>query len=143
MKTYIAKSEDLNPKWYILDAKDKILGKIATKIADKLRGKGKPIFSPHMDCGDFVIVVNADKIKLSGKKMDEKMYYTHSGYPGGFKSKNASELLKHKPTKIIELAIRGMLPRNKLRKGFMQKLKLYTGETHPHEAQQPQTLEIN
>lgn len=143
MKTTVIKKSDLNPKWYIVDAKDKILGKIATRIADKLRGKGKPIFSPHMDCGDFVIVVNADKIKLSGKKIDEKLYYTHSGYPGGFKSRPAKELLKTKPTQVLELAVKGMLPRNKLRKGFMQKLKLYAGETHPHEAQQPQPLEIN
>lgn len=142
MTTTIVKKSDLNPKWYIVDAKDKILGKIATRIADTLRGKGKPIFAPHMDCGDFVIVINADKVKLSGKKTDEKLYYTHSGYPGGFKSRPAKEILKTKPTQIIELAVRGMLPRNKLRKGFMQKLKLYAGETHPHEAQQPQPLEI-
>lgn len=142
MKTTIVKKESIDRKWYIIDAKDKVLGKVATLVADKLRGKGKPSFSPHMDCGDFVIVINSDKVKLTGNKMNEKMYYSHSGYPSGFKETPAKDLLVKKPTKIVELAISGMLPKNKLRSVFMQKLKVYASEEHPHEAQEPELLEI-
>lgn len=142
MKTTIKKSADIKRKWYIVDAKDKILGRICTTIAKKLRGKDKPIFISHMDCGDFVIVINADKFKLTGNKLSEKMYSRHSGYPGGFKQISAEQLLAKKPTKILELAVKGMLPRNKLRPLFMKKLKLYTGEKHPHEAQNPKKLEL-
>jgi len=142
MKTAIAKLDQIDRKWYIIDAKDKVLGRMSTVIADKLRGKDKPIFSPHMDCGDFIIVINADKIKLTGNKMKGKMYARHSGYPGGFKEQSAEDLLSKKPTRLVELSVRGMLPRNRLRSKFMDKLKLYAGEDHPHEAQQPETLNI-
>lgn len=142
MKTTIAKIDQIDRKWYIIDAKDKVLGRISTVIANKLRGKDKAIFSPHMDCGDFVIVVNADKIKLTGNKLDGKMYARHSGYPGGFKEESAKDVLAKKPTRLVELSVRGMLPKNRLRSKFMEKLKLYAGEEHPHEAQQPETLNI-
>ncbi|MFH1218433.1 MAG: 50S ribosomal protein L13 [Candidatus Peregrinibacteria bacterium] len=142
MKTYTPKKSDLTPKWFIIDAKDKILGRLAPTIANKLRGKDKPIFTPHLDCGDFIIVINAEKVKLTGAKLDQKMYYRHSGYPSGLKGENASSLLKKDPTKLLEFAVKGMLPRNRLRKVFMLKLKLYAGEEHPHEAQKPEKLEV-
>ena len=142
MKTTIPKKQEIKRKWYIVDAKDKVLGKIAVKVANKLRGKDKPIFTPHLDCGDFVIVINTNKIKLTGNKMDDKKYSRHSGYPSGYKEESAKKLLERKPTKLVELAVSGMLPKNKLRKHFMQKLKLYATEEHPHEAQAPQSLEI-
>ncbi|MFH1284249.1 MAG: 50S ribosomal protein L13 [Candidatus Peregrinibacteria bacterium] len=142
MKTFISKKSELTKKWYLIDAKDKGLGHLAVIIANKLRGKDKPTFSPHMDCGDFVVVINSEKIKLSGNKLEKKIYYTHSGYPGGLKEEKAGRLMERKPTKALSLAVRGMLPKNKLRKEMMKKLKLYAGEDHPHEAQQPQVLEI-
>ncbi len=142
MKTTIVKKEDIKRNWYLLDAKDKTLGRIATIIADKLRGKDKPYFSPHMDYGDFVIVINADKVKLTGNKETQKKYYSHSGYPGALKEKSVQNLREKNPTAILEYAVDGMLPKNKLRKGFMQKLKLYAGEEHPHSAQNPKILEI-
>lgn len=142
MKTHIAKTQDIDRKWYIVDAKGKILGRMATTIANKLRGKDKPIFSPHMDCGDFVIVINADKIKLTGNKLEDKKYYSHSGHPGALKEESAKHLLVRKPTKIVELAVSGMLPKNKLRAQFMKKLKLYANDEHPHEAQNPISLEV-
>lgn len=142
MKTTIKKITEVERQWYILDAKDKTLGRIATVIADKIRGKDKPIFSPHADYGDFVIVINADKVRLSGKKMSDKIYYTHSGYLGHLKEEKAENLLVRKPTRVLELAVSGMLPKNKLRAKFMEKLKLYAGESHPHEAQQPKNLEL-
>lgn len=142
MKTTIAKKEEVNQKWYLIDAKDKVLGRIATTIANKLRGKDKPAFSPHMDCGDHVIVINTEKIKLTGAKLDGKKYYRHSGYPGAIKAESAKHLMERKPTKLLELAVSGMLPKNKLRKVFMKKLKLYPGEEHAHEAQSPEKLEV-
>ena len=142
MKTYTPKKQDLNPKWYIIDAKDKVLGRISTVIANKLRGKDQPTFTPHMDTGNFVIVINADKVKLTGKKLEDKMYYSHSGFPGGFKERNAKKMLEIHPTKVLELAVSGMLPKNRLRKVFMDKLKVYTDEKHPHEAQKPELLEV-
>lgn len=142
MKTHIAKKADTNLKWYIIDAKDQVLGRLATTIAVKLRGKDKPIFSPHMDCGDFIIVINAEKIKMTGAKLQNKMYARHSGFPGGFREENAETLLERDPTKALELAVSGMLPKNKLRKPFLKKLKLYAGEVHPHEAQSPEKLEV-
>ena len=142
MKTTIAKKSDVNQNWYLIDAKDKIMGRLAPTIANKLRGKDKPIFSPHMDCGDHVIVINADKVKLTGNKLNDKKYYTHSGYPGAIKEKSAKQLLERKPTRILELAVSGMLPKNKLRKIFMKKLKLYAGEEHPHTAQEPKVLAV-
>ncbi len=142
MKTHTPKKADLQPKWYIIDAKDKVLGRMSTIIANKLRGKDQPNFTPHMDTGNFVIVVNADKVKLTGKKLDDKMYYRHSGFPGGFKERNARKMLEIHPTKIVELSVSGMLPKNRLRKVFMDKLKIYTDEKHPHEAQKPELLEV-
>ena len=142
MKTYTPKKSDLNPKWYIVDAKDKVLGRISTVIANKLRGKDQPTFSPHMDTGNFVIVVNADKVKLTGKKLDDKMYYRHSGFPGGLKERNARKMLEIHPTKVLELSVSGMLPKNRLRKVFMDKLKVYKDDKHPHEAQKPELLEV-
>lgn len=143
MKTYIIKPSELKRKWYIVDAKDQILGRIATKIADKLRGKDKTIFSPHMDCGDFVIVINAEKVKLTGNKMEDKIYYRHTGYPGGIVAPKAKEILSSKrSTKIIELAVNGMLPKNRLRPFIMKKLKLFIGPEHPHASQQPESLAL-
>ena len=142
MKTHIPKKSELQPKWYIVDAKDKVLGRISTVIANKLRGKDQANFTPHMDTGNFVIVVNADKIKLTGKKLEDKMYYRHSGFPGGFKERNAKKMLEIHPTKLVQLSVSGMLPKNRLRKVFLEKLKIYADETHPHEAQKPETLEV-
>ena len=142
MKTHTPKKQEVEKKWYIIDAKDKVLGRMCTKIANKLRGKDKPCFSPHMDCGDFVIVINADKIKLTGNKLSDKLYYRHSGYPSGLRHTPAEKLLKDKPTKVVELAVSGMLPKNKLRSKFMDKLKLYAGDEHPHGAQNPEPLEV-
>ena len=142
MKTYTPKAADIQRKWYILDAKDKVAGRIATVIANKLRGKDKAIFAPHMDCGDFVIVINADKVKLTGTKEVTKLYHRHSGFPGGYKNISAEDLRVNKPTEILRKAVSGMLPKNKLRKPLMQKLKLYVGSEHPHEAQSPETLEV-
>lgn len=143
MKTKVLKKSEVKRKWYIVDAKDKILGRLATKIADRLRGKDRVYFTPHVDCGDFIIVTNVEKVKLTGAKMDNKMYYTHSGYLGNLKTASAKEVMGKSPKKILELAVRGMLPKNKLRKDFMKKLKLYAGESHPHEAQNPEALNIN
>jgi len=139
-KTYMPKKSDLTPKWYIVDATDKVLGHLAVKIANVLRGKNKPIFAPHVDCGDFVIIVNADKVKLTGSKPEKKVYYWHSGFKGGIKSASAKKLFIEKPRKIMEEAVKSMLPNNKLKKVFMKKLKIYAGEKHPHEAQKPITL---
>lgn len=142
MKTYIPKKDEVNQKWYIVDAKDKTLGHISTEIVNKLRGKDKPVFSPHMDCGDFVIVINSQHVKLTGNKMKDKMYYRHSGYPSGLKKASAEKINSEKPTKLIEHAVSGMLPKNKLRQVFMRKLKIYAGEEHPHAAQSPEPLDL-
>ncbi|PKL36330.1 50S ribosomal protein L13 [Candidatus Peregrinibacteria bacterium HGW-Peregrinibacteria-1] len=142
-KSFVAHAKDLTPKWYLIDAENKTLGRLATVIANKLRGKDKPIFSPHLDCGDNIIVVNVDKIHLSSNKTESKMYYRHSGFPSGFKEENAQSLMDRNPGKVLELAVSGMLPKNKLRKVFMQKLKLYPGAEHPHEAQTPEKLTID
>ena len=140
MKTLVAKKEDVIRDWYLVDAENLVLGRMATRIADILRGKNKPIFTPSVDTGDFVIVINADKITLTGKKVSDKMYYSHSGYPGGIKSMNAGELQEKKPGEIIRQAVKGMLPKNKLARHMLNKLKIYSGPTHPHEAQQPKPL---
>ncbi|MBA4336305.1 50S ribosomal protein L13 [bacterium] len=140
MKTYSPKKQDIDRKWYIVDAKGQTLGHLATKIAVKLRGKDKPIFAPHIDCGDYVIVINAKEIAVTGNKMDDKMYYSHSGFPGGFKQKPLKKLMEERPEEIIKQAVQGMIPRNKLRKEIMSKLKIFVGPEHNHEAQQPQPL---
>ena len=142
MKTQSFRKEDTQHKWVIVDATDKILGRLASKIADKLRGKDKPVFTPHVDCGDFVVVVNAEKIKVTGNKFEDKKYYTHSLYPGGLKTKTFKDMNATKPEKVIELAVKGMLPKNKLSNQIIKKLKIYAGSEHPHEAQQPQNWEI-
>ena len=140
MKTYSPKKQDIERKWYIVDAKGQTLGRLATKIAVKLRGKDKPIFSPHIDCGDYVIVVNAKEIAVTGNKMDDKYYYSHSGFPSGLKKKPLKKMLEEKPVEVIKKAVRGMIPRNKLRKQIMSKLKIFEGPEHSHEAQKPQPL---
>ena len=142
MGTYSAKKEDVVRKWFVVDAKGKTLGRIATVIASVLKGKTKPIYTKHVDTGDFVIVVNADKVHLTGRKLDQKMYYHHSGFPGGLKSINAGTLLKTKPEDVIIKAVEGMLPKTQLGKQMMTKLKVYAGETHPHDAQQPAAMNI-
>lgn len=140
--TRFVRTEDVNKNWYVIDAKDQVLGRIAGKIAHILRGKHKPTFTPNADTGDFVIVINADKIKLTGKRESQKTYFTHTGYPGGVKVKTFAELRETKPEFIIQQAVKGMLPKNKLGRRLNRKLKVYAGENHPHQAQQPETLSL-
>ncbi len=142
IKTYIAKKEDVQRDWYVIDATDKVLGRMASRIAMILQGKTKPIYTPHVDTGDFVIVTNAEKIKLTGNKMNEKVYYTHSGYPGGFKEIPIKKWMEKHPDRIVNLAVKRMLPKTKLGSAMLKKLKIYAGPDHSHEAQQPKTLEI-
>lgn len=142
MKTYSPKQSDLKPQWFVIDVKGKTLGKVATKVADILRGKNKPTFSPHLDCGDFVIIINAQEVHLTGNKKLQKEYYHHSRYPGGLKTARAEELLARKPERILELAIAGMIPHNKLKKKILKKLKVFAGSEHNHQAQNPQLLEV-
>ena len=142
MKTYLAPVNEIERKWYVVDAKDKILGRLAAEIASRLRGKHKPTFSPFIDNGDFIIVTNADKIQLTGKKWDEKKYYRHTGYMGGIKETTAKELLEKHPTDLVLKAVKGMLPKNKLGRAQLKKLKVYAGSDHPHQAQQPAELVI-
>jgi large subunit ribosomal protein L13 len=140
MKTFSAKAEELERDWYVVDAQGLTLGRLATKVATILRGKHKPIYTPHVDCGDYVIVVNADKIHVTGQKMIQKKYYRHSGYPGGLKEINLRDQLKKFPNRVLESAVRGMLPKNRLGRQMFKKLKVYAGPSHPHQAQQPKTL---
>ena len=142
MKTYQAKKEELEYKWYLVNADGKVLGRMATELAKILRGKNKPTYTPHLDTGDFVIVVNAGKVTLTGKKMKDKIYYHHTGYPGGIKEMTAEKLLAKKPTEMIRMAVRGMLPKNSLGRQMLRKLKIYGGPNHPHDAQKPISLEI-
>ncbi len=142
MKTYQAKNEELDPKWYLVNAEGKILGRLSTELAKILRGKNKPTYTPHLDTGDFVIVVNAGKVTLTGKKMKDKIYYHHTGYPGGIKETNAEKLLAKKPTEMIRMAVKGMLPKTSLGRQMLRKLKIYAGPNHPHEAQKPVPLEV-
>ena len=137
MKTFSLKNSEVSRDWVLFDASDKILGRFATKIADKLRGKDKPTFTPHVDGGDFVVVINADKVKVTGNKAEQKKYYKHSLYPGGLKEKSYKEVLESTPERIIENAVKGMLPKNKLGKSIIKKLKVYSGSEHPHESQNP------
>lgn len=141
-KTYNLKTENLNRQWYIVDAENQILGRLSSVIATKLRGKDKPDFTPHLDNGDFIVVVNAEKIKVTGTKMKDKKYYRHSGYPGGLKETNLKTLLEKKPETVIYQAVKGMLPKNRLGRAQLKKLKIYSGPDHPHRAQQPMTLEM-
>ncbi|NDJ77014.1 MAG: 50S ribosomal protein L13 [Chloroflexi bacterium] len=142
MKTYTPKPEDIEREWFVVDAKDKTLGRLATQIATILRGKHKPIFSPHVDVGDFVIVLNCDQIRVTGRKLDQKKYYRHSGYPGGLTTITLRQQLEKHPERVLHAAVRGMLPKNKLGRKMIKKLKLYTTDTHPHEAQKPKVLDI-
>jgi large subunit ribosomal protein L13 len=140
MKTFSAKPSDIERNWYVVDAKGKVLGRLASAISMILRGKNKPIFTPHMDTGDFVIVINADKVKLTGKKLTDKKYYWHTGYPGGLKEITAEKLLKEKPERVLIRAVRGMLPKTRLGRQLIKKLKIYAGPEHPHSAQNPKLL---
>jgi large subunit ribosomal protein L13 len=137
MSTTIAKAADVEHEWYVIDAADQTLGRISTRIAQVLRGKHKPTFTPHVDTGDYVVVINAEKIKLTGKKLDQKLYHAYSGYPGGLRSRSARELLNTYPERVIQAAVKGMLPKNRLNRQVFQKLKVYAGAEHPHAAQQP------
>jgi large subunit ribosomal protein L13 len=142
MKTWNAKPGEVERRWYLVDADGKTLGRLATRIADTLRGKDKPEYTPHVDTGDFVVVVNAEKITVTGKKLDDKIYYRHSGYPGGIRSRTLREELERRPTEVIRKAVKGMLPRNRLARAQLTKLKVYAGPEHPHEAQNPQALQL-
>ena len=142
MKTYLPKVSEIQKNWYVVDAEGKTLGRMASKIAAILRGKHKPTFTPHMDVGDHVIVINAEKVELTGRKADQKKYYRHSGYPGGIKETAFSAMLKKKPKAVITIAVKGMLPHNKLGRSILKHLKVYAGPDHPHESQQPEQLEI-
>jgi large subunit ribosomal protein L13 len=142
MRTYIPKKDDIEQKWWVVDAEGKILGRLATEIAILLRGKRKPLFTSHMDTGDFVVVINAEKIKVTGRKLDQKTYYSHSLYPGGLKEENLKELLGRKPEEVIKKAVWGMIPKNKLGRAVYKKLKVYKGAEHPHEAQNPQVYQF-
>ena len=137
MKTYSLKKEEVNRDWFVLDVTDMVLGRVATKIADRIRGKDKPTFTPHTDGGDYVIVINAEKIKVTGSKYENKKYYSHSLYPGGLKTKTFKELVEKNPERIIEEAVKGMLPKNKLGKAIFKKLKVFSGPTHDHDSQHP------
>lgn len=142
VRTFTPKPEDIEKKWYVVDATDVVLGRLATQVATLLRGKHKPIFAPHVDTGDFVVIINADKVALTGAKLEKKMEHRHSGYPGGLRSVNYETLLETRPERAVEKAIAGMLPKNKLGRAQLKKLKVYAGAEHPHAAQQPETFEI-
>ena len=143
MKTYVTNPNEIEREWYVMDATGQTLGRLATRIAHRLRGKHKPIYSPSVDAGDYVIVVNAEKIHVTGRKLDQKIYYRHTGYPGGLKEVTLRNLLQKHPTRVIEHAVRGMLPKNRLGRRMFKKLKVYAGPEHPHAAQQPKPLELN
>jgi len=143
MKTYSAKASEIEQRWYVVDAEGQTLGRLATRIADTLRGKRKPEYTPHIDTGDFVVVVNAEKIAVTGKKLDEKLYYRHSGYPGGLRSRSLRDELDRRPTEVLRSAVKGMLPRNRLARRQITKLKIYAGPEHPHAAQSPEPLPLD
>ena len=142
MKTYTPKTEEIQRRWWVVDANGKVLGRLASEIAQVLRGKHKPMFTPHLDTGDYVVVVNADKVRLTGNKAENKAYFRHSGYMGGEKFVPFKEMLSKHPDRVIDLAVKGMLPKNNLGRLMRRKLKVYAGPEHPHEAQQPEQLEI-
>jgi len=143
MKSFVAKKEDISRDWFVVDATDQVLGRLASEVARRLRGKNKTQFTPHVDTGDFVVVINADKVNLTGRKMEQKMYHRHSGYPGGIRSINARCMLDTHPERVLISAVRGMLPKNRLGRQMLKKLKVYTGPEHPHQAQQPQPLSLS
>jgi large subunit ribosomal protein L13 len=142
MRTFMANPETRQREWYVIDAEGKNLGRLATQIADALRGKRKPDYTPHCDTGDFVVVINAEKVAVTGEKLRDKRYYRHSGYPGGIRSRTLEEMLERRPEEVIRRAVRGMLPRNRLARRQLRKLKIYAGPEHPHQAQGPQEMEI-
>jgi large subunit ribosomal protein L13 len=142
MKTFQAKKEEPGNQWFLVNADGKVLGRLATGLASRLRGKHKPTFTPHVDTGDFLVVINAEKVVLTGKKLQDKKYYHYSGYPGGLKDVNAEKLLAKKPTELLRIAVKGMLPKTSLGRQMLKKLKVYSGSAHPHEAQKPVTLEL-
>ncbi|MEY1662640.1 50S ribosomal protein L13 [Isoalcanivorax beigongshangi] len=142
MKTFSAKPDSVKRDWYVVDASGKTLGRLASEIATRLRGKHKPEFTPHMDTGDYIVVINAEKIAVTGNKAQDKMYYRHTGFPGGLKEANFDKMIEVKPEAVLQLAVKGMMPRGPLSRAMMSKLKIYAGTEHPHAAQQPQALEI-
>jgi len=142
MKTFVAKPSNIERNWLVVDAKDQRLGRLATRIADNLRGKTKPTYTPHIDTGDFVVVVNAARIAVTGRKMENKIYYRHTGYPGGLKQRTLAEMMDKKPEEVIRLAVKGMLPKNRLGRAQLRKLKIYAGPEHPHEAQNPEEMNL-
>ncbi len=143
MKTYVAKPSDRERNWLLVDASGQTLGRLATQLADMLRGKRKPEYTPHIDTGDFVVVVNAERIAVTGNKRQAKRYYRHSGYPGGLRSRSLQQMLDRRPEEVIRLAVKGMMPRNRLARKQLTKLKIYAGADHPHAAQQPKAVEID
>jgi len=142
VRTFTQKQEEIERDWYVVDAQDETLGRLASRIAPILKGKHKPSYTPHLDCGDFVIIVNAEKVRVTGRKLDQKFYHRHSGYPGGLTSISLRDQLAKHPERVLEAAIRGMLPKNKLGRRMIKKLKVYAGDEHPHQAQQPKPLEL-
>jgi large subunit ribosomal protein L13 len=142
MRTYSAKPLEVERTWYVVDAEAQTLGRLATQIAGVLRGKGKPAYTPHVDTGDFVVVVNAEKIRVTGNKLDQKIYYRHSGYPGGLRERTLREQLDRRPEEVLRKAVKGMLPKNKLASAQLRKLKIYAGPNHPHEAQTPKKMQV-
>jgi large subunit ribosomal protein L13 len=142
VRTFTGRAEEIERKWYVVDAEGQTLGRLASRIAPILRGKHKPTYTPHLDCGDFVIIVNADRVRVTGRKLDQKLYHRHSGYPGGLTSISLRDQLAKHPERVLQAAIKGMLPKNKLGRRMIKKLKVYAGESHPHQAQQPKMLEL-
>jgi len=142
MKTFSAKAAEVKRDWYVIDATDKTLGRMATEIARRLRGKHKAEYTPHVDTGDYIVVVNAEKVRVTGNKFQDKMYYRHTGYPGGIKEANFSKMIETRPERVVEIAVKGMLPKNPLGRAMYRKLKVYAGPEHKHSAQQPKTLDV-
>jgi large subunit ribosomal protein L13 len=142
VRTFVGKPAEIEREWYVVDAEGQTLGRLASRIAPILKGKHKPIYTPHMDCGDFVVVVNAEKVRVTGRKLDQKMYHRHSGYPGGLTSITLRNQLARHPERVLQAAVKGMLPKNKLGRRMMKKLKVYAGDSHPHQAQTPKPLEL-
>jgi large subunit ribosomal protein L13 len=142
IKTYTPKPEDIQREWLVVDAKDQTLGRLATQIANLLHGKHKPMFTPNIDVGDYVIVINCDKVRVTGRKLDQERYYWHTGYPGGLRSRSLRDQMEKYPERVIEAAVRGMLPKNKLGRQMIKKMKVYKGDSHPHAAQKPKVFEL-
>jgi large subunit ribosomal protein L13 len=142
VRTFTAKSAEIEREWFVVDAEGETLGRLASRIAPILKGKHKPIYTPHLDCGDYVVVINADKVRVTGRKLDQKLYHRHSGYPGGLTSVSLRQQLDKHPERVISAAVKGMLPKNKLGRRMFKKLKVYASDSHPHEAQQPKPLEF-